>query len=108
MENKKKNDDLYDRIYDIVRRIPTGKVTTYGAIAEKIGLRSSARMVGWALNSAAGRTDVPCHRVVNRLGELTGKMHFATPDLMRELLEAEGITFLNNSVDMKQYFWPPT
>jgi methylated-DNA-protein-cysteine methyltransferase-like protein len=107
MINKKNNNDLYDRIYDIVRSIPAGRVTTYGAIAEKIGLRSSARMVGYALNSAAGRTDVPCHRVVNRLGELTGKMHFATPDLMRELLEAEGVTFINDGVDMKKCLWEP-
>lgn len=107
MTSKKNNDDLYDRIYDIVRSIPAGRVTSYGAIAEKIGLRSSARMVGWALNAAAGRTDVPCHRVVNRLGELTGKMHFATPDLMRELLEAEGIDFVSECVDMKKCFWSP-
>jgi methylated-DNA-protein-cysteine methyltransferase-like protein len=107
MTNKKNNDDIYDRIYDIVRSIPSGRVTTYGAIAEMIGLRSSARMVGWALNSAAGRTDIPCHRVVNRLGELTGKMHFATPDLMRELLEAEGVVFIDESVDMKKCFWRP-
>lgn len=103
-ENK---EDLYTKIYTIVRNIPPGKVSTYGAIAERIGIRSSARMVGWALNKAAGNTEIPCHRVVNRNGELSGKMHFATPTLMKELLEAEGVDFIDEAVNMKKHFWEP-
>lgn len=99
--------DFYDRVYEIVARIPSGKVTTYGKIAEKLGLRSSARMVGWALNAAAGRTDLPFHRVVNRNGELTGKRHFPTPEFMREALEAEGITFAGDAVDLDKHLWIP-
>lgn len=100
-------EDIYTKIYAIVREIPAGKVSTYGAIADKIGIRSSARMVGWALNKAAGNTDIPCHRVVNRNGELTGKMHFATPTLMKELLLAEGIDFDKEAVNMQKHFWEP-
>jgi methylated-DNA-protein-cysteine methyltransferase related protein len=99
--------DIYSRIYDIVLKVPAGRVTTYGAIAEIIGMKSSARMVGWALNAVAGRTDIPCHRVVNRIGELSGKMHFATPTLMRELLETEGVTFTKDAVNMEKHFWHP-
>ncbi len=97
--------DFFEKVYRIVKQIPKGKVTTYGSIAKAIGLRSSARMVGWALNSAAYRIDLPCHRVVNRNGELTGKNHFGTPLLMREMLESEGITFMNDSINMKIHFW---
>lgn len=101
--------DIYERIYAIVRRIPAGHVTTYGAIAQAIGSRSGARLVGWALNAVAlsDRTDIPCHRVVNRLGELSGKMHFETPFVMRERLEAEGVTFSGEAVDMKKHLWVP-
>ncbi len=91
----------------MVRQIPTGRVTTYGIIARELGMKSSARMVGWALNSVAGDTSLPCHRVVNRNGELTGKLHFATPDLMRELLEAEGVGFIDDAVDLKKHLWTP-
>lgn len=101
------NKDFFERVYSIVRQIPVGKVTTYGAIAKVTGLKSSARMVGWALNSAAPIPDIPCHRVVNRNGELTGKRFFATPNMMRELLEAEGIEFSGEAVDMKKHFWLP-
>lgn len=99
--------DFYEKVYEIVARIPLGKVTTYGAIAEAIGMKSSARMVGWALNAAAFRRDIPCHRVVNRRGELSGARFFATPNLMKELLEAEGIGFEGEAVDMKEHFWKP-
>jgi len=71
-------------------------VTTYGLIAQSLGMKSSARMVGWALNSVAGNIDIPCHRVINRRGELTGRRYFATPNLMRELLESEGIEFFED------------
>src|SRR5687768_14515083 len=99
--------DLYERIYDIVRRIPIGSVTSYGAIARCIGIGRSSRMVGYALNAVADDMSIPCHRVVNRNGELSGKMHFATPTLMRELLESENITFVDEAVDMKRHFWDP-
>ncbi len=102
--------DFFERVYDVVRSIPRGRVTTYGAIARVLGMRSSARMVGWALNAVAlhDRQDIPAHRVVNRLGELSGKMHFETPFAMRERLEAEGVQFQGETVDMARYFWEPT
>lgn len=101
--------DLYERIYDIVRSIPHGKVTTYGHIAQAIGARSGARLVGWALNAVAlsDRLDIPCHRVVNRLGELSGRMHFETPHVMRERLQAEKVTFKGDVVDLSQHLWIP-
>ena len=92
---------------EVVKQIPYGKVSTYGCIAEYLGLKSSARMVGWALNSFANDSSVPCHRVVNRLGELTGSRHFATPEMMKELLESEGIKFNNDAVDLKKHLWQP-
>jgi methylated-DNA-protein-cysteine methyltransferase related protein len=101
--------DFFERVYEVVRRVPKGRVTTYGAIARCLGLRSSARMVGWALNAVAlqDRSDIPAHRVVNRLGELSGKMHFETPYAMQERLEAEGMTFIGEAVDLKAHFWDP-
>ncbi len=103
---KKKNEDFFDRVYQVVSKIPYGKVTTYGAIAEVCGLKSAARTVGWALNAALA--DLPCHRVVNRFGALTGKIHFGDPTLMEELLKSEGVEFLEDScVDMENYFWYP-
>jgi methylated-DNA-protein-cysteine methyltransferase-like protein len=96
--------DIYQRIYSIVRQIPAGKVTTYGKVAEMVGIRSSARMVGYALNNCPDDT-IPCHRVVNRNGELTGKFHFATPALMRELLESEGVEFIGEAVNLKKHLW---
>jgi methylated-DNA-protein-cysteine methyltransferase-like protein len=101
--------DLYERIYDIVRSVPPGKVTTYGQIAQAVGTRGGARLVGWALNAVAlsDRIDIPCHRVVNRLGELSGKMHFETPYVMRERLEAENVTFIGEAVDLSRHLWIP-
>src|SRR5688572_5835900 len=88
----KKDALFFEQVYDVVRQIPKGRVTSYGAIAAALGTRKSARMVGWAMNSAHSiKPKVPAHRVVNRQGLLTGKMHFATPEAMQELLEAEGI-----------------
>lgn len=103
----KKNKDFFDRVYEITAKIPKGKVTTYGAIAEACGLKSSARTVGWALNSSK-HSNIPAHRVVNRNGALTGKMHFGDPNLMKDLLISEGIDFdENDCVNMKKHFWKP-
>jgi O-6-methylguanine DNA methyltransferase len=102
-----KNNDFFDRVFEVVSRIPYGKVTTYGAIAEVCGVKSAARTVGWALNSAAN-TNLPCHRVVNRFGALSGKIHFGSPTLMHELLESEGVEFDDDDcVIMDKYFWNP-
>jgi methylated-DNA-protein-cysteine methyltransferase-like protein len=102
-----KHEDFFQRVYAVVCQIPFGKVSTYGHIARALGARSSARMVGWALNSVPDRLEVPCHRVVNRNGELTGKIHFATPTLMRELLEGEEVEFIGEAVNMKKHLWIP-
>ncbi|MGX5819932.1 MGMT family protein [Chitinophaga lutea] len=101
--------DFISAVFAIARRIPRGRVTSYGAIAESAGIRLSARMVGWAMH-AAGRAHppVPAHRVVNSKGLLTGKHHFATPTLMQELLEKEGVTVVNDQVrDFSKHFWDP-
>ena len=104
-----RNESFFAVVYDVVRQIPKGRVTSYGAIAAALGARSSARMVGWAMNAAHGmRPKVPAHRVVNRQGLLTGKMHFATPDAMQEALEKEGIVVKDDAVqDFKSLFWDP-
>lgn len=104
----KSNDNFFAQVYQVVRLIPSGKVTTYGAIASYLGSKGSARMVGWAMNAAHGMKDVPAHRVVNRNGMLTGKTHFASPNLMQELLEKEGILVENNKiVDFENFLWDP-
>lgn len=103
-----KNVDFDIRVYAVTMRIPFGMVTTYGHIAAALGARSSSRMVGYALNSVKGRDEIPCHRVVNRNGELTGKLHFATPTAMREALEAEGVEFIGEAVNMKKHLWIPS
>lgn len=95
-----------DRVYELVKQIPRGKVTTYGAIARYLGITSGARMVGYALNKGA-ETNIPAHRVVNRNGELTGRAHFPD-DTMRERLEQEYITFVNEyQVDLDRHLWNP-
>lgn len=101
--------DFYDKVYDIVCLIPKGKVTSYGAIAKALGVTRSARMVGKAMNNATTITpNIPAHRVVNRNGLLTGKMHFKTHTQMQELLEKEGITIKNDKiVNFKAHFWDP-
>jgi O-6-methylguanine DNA methyltransferase len=102
-----KKEDFFDRVYKIVAKIPYGKVATYGDIAEACGIRSSARTVGWALNGAKD-SGLPCHRVVNRFGALTGKMHFGSHDLMEELLRSEGIKFTKDGfVDLDKHLWKP-
>lgn len=101
-------ENFFEKVYQVVRKIPKGKVTSYGAIAEKIGAKSSARMVGWAMNAAHNIEDVPAHRVVNRNGLLTGKHHFATPNLMQQLLENEGFIIKNDKIiNFKENFWKP-
>lgn len=99
-----------EKVYAIVRRIPRGRVTSYGAIAEAIGSRMSSRMVGWAMNKAHTVTPkVPAHRVVNRNGVLTGKHHFGGPTLMQDLLEAEGIEIRDDRiVRFNAHFWKPS
>lgn len=102
------NDNFFERVYDIARQIPYGKVTSYGAIAKVLGSARSARMVGWAMNSSGKHEDVPAHRVVNRKGLLTGKHHFDGTNLMQQLLESEGIQVVNNQiVDFDKHFWEP-
>jgi O-6-methylguanine DNA methyltransferase len=104
---EKRKKDFFDRVYSIVEKIPYGKVTTYGHIAEVCGIRSSARTVGWALNGAKD-SGLPCHRVVNRFGALTGKLHFGSSFLMEELLRSEGVEFdKNGNVVMEKYLWKP-
>jgi methylated-DNA-protein-cysteine methyltransferase-like protein len=100
---------FFEDVYDVVSQIPRGRITSYGAIAFYLGSKSSARMVGWAMNASFhSRPKVPAHRVVNRNGMLSGKAHFATPDLMQQLLEKEGITVQNDTVtDFEKIFWDP-
>lgn len=102
------NDNFFERVYSIARQIPYGKVTSYGAIAKALGAARSARMVGWAMNAAHGKVDVPAHRVVNRKGLLTGKFHFDGTNLMQQLLESEGIEVVDNQIlDFEKHFWTP-
>jgi len=107
VKDKKSKQDFFDRVYKIVAKIPKGKVTTYGAIAEHCGIKLAARTVGWALNGAK-ESRLPCHRVVNRNGELTGKVHFGDNHLMEDLLRSEGVEFNEQgSVKMDKYLWLP-
>lgn len=100
--------NYFDLVYQVVREIPKGRVTTYGAIAHFLGLKSGARMVGYAMNAAHSMPDIPAQRVVNRLGLLTGKHHFSTPNRMQELLEADGVQVENDQVmDFEKVFWDP-
>jgi methylated-DNA-protein-cysteine methyltransferase-like protein len=97
----------FDLVYAVVRQVPRGRVTTYGAIADFLALGAS-RMVGWALNHSFMQDNVPAHRVVNRKGELSGRHHFGTPTMMQELLEAEGVAVENDRVAaFKELFWHP-
>lgn len=99
---------FFEKVYKVVRKIPYGHVTSYGAIAKVLGTPSSARMVGFAMNACHGRVDIPAHRVVNREGLLTGKYHFQGTNLMQQLLENEGVRVKNNQViDFRKHFWKP-
>ncbi len=107
--NKENKDDLYTAIYDVVRAIPKGRVSTYGAVAAAIGMKSGARVVGYAMNHCGGvRPKVPAHRVVNRKGLLTGKHHFDPPEKMQQLLGKEGVKVVDDQVvDFVELFWDP-
>lgn len=102
-------ENIYDVIYDVVRAIPKGRVSSYGAVAAAIGVASGARVVGYAMNNCHGANPkVPAHRVVNRNGMLTGKHHFETPTKMEELLKKEGVTVKGDKVvDFEKLFWDP-
>lgn len=102
--------DFFEKVYQTVRLIPYGKVTSYGAIAKFLGSPQSSRMVGWAMNNSHSQPEnVPAHRVVNRNGMLTGKHHFGSPETMHKLLESEGIQVKNDAiVNFKDHFWDPT
>ncbi len=100
--------NFFDKVYEVARLVPFGRVTSYGAIAKYLGAARSARMVGYAMNGSHTK-DVPAHRVVNRKGLLTGKHHFEGTNLMQQLLESEGIQVIENQIqDFKNLFWDPS
>lgn len=104
----KDKEGLFQDVYEVVKLIPPGRVTSYGAIANYLGTRGSARMVGWAMNASHGDPSIPAHRVVNRIGLLTGKHHFETPSMMQERLEAEGVEVKEDQIiDFDVHFWDP-
>lgn len=101
--------NFFESVYEVVKLIPKGRVTSYGAIANYLGAKGSARMVGWAMNNAHVYPDIPAHRVVNRQGLLTGKHHFGSPDTMQKMLEKEGVKVEKDRVqDFAKLFWDPT
>ena len=100
---------FFEKVYSVVEQIPCGRVTSYGAIAKYLGTPKSARMVGWAMNASHLNPKVPAHRVVNRIGMLSGKHHFQGTNLMQQLLESEGINVVDNQVqNFESLFWDPT
>jgi methylated-DNA-protein-cysteine methyltransferase-like protein len=103
-------DSFFIKVFDVVKLVPHGRITSYGAIARYIGAPGASRMVGWAMNSCHTYDEtIPAHRVVNSIGLLTGKHHFRHPDLMQQLLESEGIKVDNNKVvDFEKLFWDPS
>ena len=104
-----KNDNFFEKVYEVARNIPYGRVTTYGAIAKYLGAARSARMVGWAMNASHYDDSVPAHRVVNRMGLLTGKHHFDGTNLMQQLLENEGIIIKDSKItNFDSVFWEPS
>lgn len=109
MNKSKQQESFFSDVYDVVRLIPKGRVTSYGAIARYLGTAKSSRMVGWAMNNAHNKSPkVPAHRVVNRNGLLTGKMHFAHPEMMKQLLEKEGVKVEKDQVkNFEKLFWDP-
>ncbi|MBT8270384.1 MAG: MGMT family protein [Bacteroidia bacterium] len=104
---KPETESFFERVYEVVRQVPYGRVTSYGAIARYLGAARSARMVGYAMNASHAK-DVPAHRVVNRKGLLTGKHHFHGTNLMQQLLESEGVVVEENQViDFDKLYWDP-
>ena len=104
----KSNDNFFDKVYEVAKQIPYGRVTSYGAIAKYLGAARSARMVGWAMNASHNKDEIPAHRVVNRIGLLTGKLHFDGTNLMQQLLESEGIIVIENQIqNFNKVFWDP-
>jgi len=104
---KIKAQNTFESVHQVVALIPSGKVTTYGAIANYLGLKGGARVVGYAMNAAP--RGIPAHRVVNRLGELSGRKSFETPDMMQERLEKEGLVIVKDKIkDFKAHFWDPS
>lgn len=100
--------NFFEKVYEIAKQIPFGRVTSYGAIAKYLGAAKSARMVGWAMNASHNNADIPAHRVVNRNGLLTGKFHFDGTNLMQQLLENEGIVVKENQIqNFHEVFWDP-
>jgi methylated-DNA-protein-cysteine methyltransferase-like protein len=109
MTNIFNKSDFFSKVYSIVSKIPYGRVTTYGAIANYLGSKKSARVVGWAMNASHITEGVPAHRVVNRIGLLTGKKHFFGINLMKQLLESEGVKVENDQVvNFINIFWDPS
>jgi methylated-DNA-protein-cysteine methyltransferase-like protein len=99
---------FFDKVYEVAKQIPYGRVTSYGAIAKYLGATRSARMVGYAMNGSHGK-DIPAHRVVNRKGLLTGKHHFDGTNLMQQLLESEGVKIKDNQIqNFEKVFWEPS
>lgn len=109
MPGRRGKDDFFARVYQVVNLIPHGRVTTYGAIADFLGSKGSARLVGWAMNAShSASIPVPAHRVVNRNGLLTGKHHFGGGDIMKQLLESEGIPVVDDQIaGFSSFFWDP-
>ncbi|MDA7698693.1 MGMT family protein [Flavobacteriaceae bacterium] len=104
-----KEDSFFLKVYGVVKQIPEGKVTTYGAIARYLGSPQSSRMVGWAMNASHSNSEVPAHRVVNRKGLLTGKHHFGGGNIMEQLLGNEGVKVEQNQIqNLEHYFWDPS
>jgi len=105
----KKDESFFEMVFEVARQIPKGRVTSYGAIAAALGTKMSARMVGWAMNAShLVRPKIPAHRVVNRNGMLSGKMHFDYPEKMQELLEKDGVKVVEDKVvDFEKRFWDP-
>ncbi|MGB5272519.1 MAG: MGMT family protein [Flavobacteriaceae bacterium] len=102
------NQNFFEKVYVVVKQIPYGRVTSYGAIAKYLGAARSARMVGWAMNASHTMEDIPAHRVVNKVGLLTGKFHFDGSNLMQQLLENEGVKVKDHKiVDFEKHFWDP-
>jgi len=103
-----KSENFFDKVYEVTKLIPFGRVTSYGAIAKYLGAAKSARMVGWAMNASHYKEEIPAHRVVNRNGLLTGKLHFDGTNLMQQLLENEGIVVKENQIqNFSEIFWDP-